>query len=620
MTSCGRRFSAAGSIAVTLDQTVEIVEQAIASRRPCQHVAINAAKLVRFQHDEELRRVIRGCQLVTADGQAVVWAGRVLGQPLPERVTGIDLMHAVLERAGEPRATASTSWARGRSVLERAVRELRRSASRACGSSAPATATSSRTRRRGSWRASARRRPTSCSSRSRPRRRNSSSRGTATGCSVPFVMGVGGAVATSSAASADELPRADAAARARMGLPARAGPTPARRPLRGRQHALHLARRARICPPEARPMSKVVVHVVGARPNYMKMAPRPRRARAARPRRPVARPHGPALRRAAQRRLLRRAPAARAGRDARGRLRLPRRTDRAGPGEAGETFVRIKPDLVVVPGDVNSTLAGALAAVKLKIPVCHLEAGLRSFDWDMPEEHNRKVADHLSSLLLAPSEDAVRNLATEGIAARARRADREHDDRLAVLEPRLGAAARLLAPSTASGAAATCSSRSTARRSSTTSSCWAGRSRRWKRCRACFRLFSRCTRGRRRGWRRPASRFQGACTSRLRLVHDFSLARARRRSGRDRLGRRSGGDDGTRRPVFHAARQHRAAGDGHPRHECGPGPRSEPPRGDPQPAERAARRSPTAALGRCGRKRAAVEIERLLGVELAQSA
>jgi len=110
--------------AVSLDQTVEIVEQTIESLRPCQHVAINAAKLVRFQHDEELRRVIRGCQLVTADGQAVVWAARVLGQPLPERVTGIDLMHAVLERACERGYGVYVLGARAE-VLDRAVAALR---------------------------------------------------------------------------------------------------------------------------------------------------------------------------------------------------------------------------------------------------------------------------------------------------------------------------------------------------------------------------------------------------------------------------------------------------------------------------------------------------------------
>ncbi len=80
-------------------------------------------------------------------------------------------------------------------------------------------------------------------------------------------------------------------------------------------------------------------------------------------------------------------------------------------------FIELEPDLVVVPGDVNSTLAAALAAVKLHIPVCHLEAGLRSFDWAMPEEHNRRLTDHVSTLLLTHSAEAHENLAAEGIPA-----------------------------------------------------------------------------------------------------------------------------------------------------------------------------------------------------------
>ena len=159
----------------------------------------------------------------------------------------------------------------------------------------------------------------------------------------------------------------------------------------------------------------VVAHVVGARPNYMKIAPVFAELEA---------------RGGVEQKLIHTGQhydeAVRDAFFAELPLPMPHVQLEVGSGSHGvqtaralegleRVFLEIEPDLVVVPGDVNSTLAGALAAAKLNIPVCHLESGLRSFDPTMPEEHNRKLTDHMGTLLLTHCEDANANLLAEGI-------------------------------------------------------------------------------------------------------------------------------------------------------------------------------------------------------------
>lgn len=82
---------------MTMRDTLQIIEQRIQRREKTQHVVINAGKVVLMKNDPELREIVNACPIINADGQSVVWASGFLGHPLPERVTGIDLMHRLVE-------------------------------------------------------------------------------------------------------------------------------------------------------------------------------------------------------------------------------------------------------------------------------------------------------------------------------------------------------------------------------------------------------------------------------------------------------------------------------------------------------------------------------------------
>ena len=108
-----------------MDATVKRCEELIEANGVAQHVVVNAAKLVALRSDERLREIVEECALVNADGQSIVWASRLLRDPLPERVAGIDLMYRLLERAEEKGYRVFVLGAK-QEVLERAVAELRR--------------------------------------------------------------------------------------------------------------------------------------------------------------------------------------------------------------------------------------------------------------------------------------------------------------------------------------------------------------------------------------------------------------------------------------------------------------------------------------------------------------
>jgi len=110
---------------LTIDESVDRCEELIESGQPTQHVVINAGKVVLMRDDPDLRRIVASADIINADGMSVVWGGRFLGLKIPERVTGIDLMEALLRRAEQRGWPVYFLGSRGE-IIERFVAECRR--------------------------------------------------------------------------------------------------------------------------------------------------------------------------------------------------------------------------------------------------------------------------------------------------------------------------------------------------------------------------------------------------------------------------------------------------------------------------------------------------------------
>ena len=108
---------------LNMDQTIALIEEHLKERKTCQHVVVNVAKFVEMRKDPLLRKIITDCEIINADGMPIVWASRLLGQPLPERVAGVDLFQNLVrlcaEKGYRPFFFGARDW-----VVEKMVAEL----------------------------------------------------------------------------------------------------------------------------------------------------------------------------------------------------------------------------------------------------------------------------------------------------------------------------------------------------------------------------------------------------------------------------------------------------------------------------------------------------------------